>query len=317
MSEDKEKFEPSLDLEWTEWTAFQDVRPRRSKLPKGGGFIRIRPIDTDLIISLTLANSALINTFGEILQYRHMDFVHTRPPLMKTNPAACLWTLRYATGVEFEYSCAVSSYEGYTKKAAAKLRRGHLAALLWEQRVKNGRSPLCNFIEMEPDLVLAGMMQNISSPALRLEGDPADQNWMGLDWCEPFPVGEERFRYGDAGFMKVILDGEVTHISERQHLFGTLVSNASGCYEEGAMISVALRDPDVPRYQAAEMLSDLMGGYYAAKGCVPETQFRVLSGQHARVQTASGECDRVFQSRYCRFRDPPDPGDSPRGSVFL
>lgn len=288
MSEDEEEFEPSLDLEWTEWTAFQDVRPRRSKLPKGGGFIRVRPIDTDLIISLTLANSALINMFGEILQYRHMDFVHTRPPLMKTNPAACLWTMRNATGVEFEYSCAASSYEGYMKKAAAKVRKGHLAALLWEYRVKNGRSPLCNFIETEPDLVLAGMRKNISSPVLRLEGDPADQNWMGLDWCEPFPAGEERFRYGDAGFIKVIRDGEVTHISERQHLFGILVPHASAWYGEGAMISVALHDPDIPRYQAAEMLSDLLGGYYAAKGGVPETQLRGMSGQHARKPAASG-----------------------------
>jgi hypothetical protein len=37
------------------------------------------------------------------------------------------------------------------------------------------------------------------------------------------------------------------------------------------MISVALHDSDIPRYQAAEMLSDLLGGYYAAKGGVPET----------------------------------------------
>jgi hypothetical protein len=131
------------------------------------------------------------------------------------------------------------------------------------------------------------MRKNISSPVLRLEGEPADRDWMGLDWCEPFPVGEERFRYADAGFIKVILDGEVTHISERQHLFGTLVPHASACCGEGAMISVALHDPDMPRYQAAEMLSDLMGGYYAAKGVVPETQLRGMSGQHARVQAAS------------------------------
>ncbi|MDO9523476.1 MAG: hypothetical protein Q7J08_07180 [Methanocorpusculum sp.] len=287
MSEDEGVFRPSLDLEWTEWTAFQNARPRRSKLPKGGGFIRIRPIDTDLIISLTLANSALVNTFGVIIQYRQNEYVEAGPPLMKQNPAACLWTMRNAAGVEFEYSCSASSYEGYTKKAAAKLRRGHLAALLWEYRVKNGRSPLCNFIEMEPDLVLAGMRKNISSPVLRLEGEPADRDWMGLDWCEPFPVGEERFRYGDAGLIKVILDGEVTHISERQHLFGTLVPNALEWYGEGAMISVALRDPDMPRYQAAEMLSDLMGGYYAAKGVVPETQLRGMSGQHARKPAAS------------------------------
>ena len=282
MSEDKEVFRPSLDLEWTEWTAFQDVRPRRSKLPKGGGFIRIRPIDTDLIISLTLANSALINTFGEIIQYRQNDYSESGPPLMKNNPAACLWTMRNAAGVEFEYSCAASSYEGYTKRAAAKVRRGHLAALLWEYRVKYGRSPLCNFIEMEPDLVITGMRKNISSPALRLEGEPADQNWMGLDWCEPFPAGENRFRYGDAGFMKVIQDGEVTYLSERAHLSGTLVPHASACCEEGAMISVALHDVSLPRYQASEMLSDLAGGYYTATGGVPGTQFRGMSGQHAR-----------------------------------
>ena len=79
----------------------------------------------------------------------------------------------------------------------------------------------------------------------------------------------------------------MTHISERQHLFGTLVSNTIEWYGKGAMISVALRDPDMLRYQAAEMLSDLMGGYYAAKGVVPETQFRVLSGQNAREPAAS------------------------------
>ncbi len=200
MREDKEVFEPSLDLEWTEWTAFQNARLRRSKLPKGGGFIRIRPMDTDLIISLTLANSALVNTFGETIQYRQNEYAEVGPPLMKTNPAACLWIMRNAAGVEFEYSCAASSYEGYMKKAAAKMRRGHLAALLWEYRVKNGRSPLCNFIEMEPDLVLAGMRKNISSPALRLEGEPADRNWMGLDWCEPFPAGEKSVQVRGCGF---------------------------------------------------------------------------------------------------------------------
>ena len=83
-------------------------------------------------------------------------------------------------------------------------------------------------------------------------------------------------------------DGEVTHISERQHFFGILVPHASAWYGEGAMISVALHDSDIPRYQAAEMLSDLLGGYYAAKGGVPETQLRGMSGQHARKPAASG-----------------------------
>lgn len=279
----------SSELEWTEWTAFQNSRPRRSKLPKGGGFIRIRPIGTDLPISFTLANTALVNTFGEIIQYRQDKFALTCPPLMKRNPAACLWTLRNAAGVEFEYSCAASSYEGYTKKAAGKLRKGHLAALLWEYRVKYGRSPLCNFIEMEPDLVLMGMLKNISAPALPLKGEPADRNWMGLDWCEPFPVGEERFRFGEAGFIKLIQDSEVTHISQRRHLTGTLVPCIPEGYREGAMISVALRDPEMPDYQAAEMLSDLMGGYYAAKRGVPEIHFRTIPCQKIREQTFAEE----------------------------
>ena len=56
----------------------------------------------------------------------------------------------------------------------------------------------------------------------------------------------------------------MTHISERQHLFGTLVSNTIEWYGKGAMISVALRDPDMLRYQAAEM--HLMGGYLSCSG---------------------------------------------------
>lgn len=288
MSEAKEVFDLSAELEWTEWAAFQTARPRRSKLPKGGGFIRIRPIGTDLPISFTHANTALVNTFGEITQYRNNKYAQAGPPLTKRNPAACLWTLRNAAGVEFEYSCAASSYEGYTKKAAAKLRKVHLAALLYEYRVKHGRSPLCNFIEMEPELVLTGMLKRISSPALPFKGKPADRTWMGLDWCEPFPVGEARFGYREAGFIKVILDGEVTHISQSRHLAGTLVSYPPEMYGEGEMISVALRDPEMPAYQAAEMLSDLFGGYYAAKRDAPKALFRVMPYQPARERTVSG-----------------------------
>ena len=134
MSEAKGVFDLSAELEWTEWAAFQTARPPGSKLPKGGGFIRIRPIGTDLPISFTHANTALVNTFGEITQYRNNKYAQTGPPLTKRNPAACLWTLRNAAVVEFEYSCAASSYEGYTKKAAEKLRKVHLAALLYEYR---------------------------------------------------------------------------------------------------------------------------------------------------------------------------------------
>jgi hypothetical protein len=289
MSEAKEGVDLSAELEWTEWIAFEKALPRRSKLPKGGGFIRIRPVGTEIPISFTHANTALVNTFGEIVQYRHKKYAQTCPPLMKRNPAACLWTLHNAAGVEFEYSYAVSPYEGQTKKKAAKLRRAHLAALLREYRVKYGRSPLCNFIEMEPDLVLTGILKNISSPALLLEGEPADRDWMGLDWCEPFPLGEERFRFGEAGFIKLIQDGEVTHISQRRHLTGTLVPCIPEGYGEGDMISVALRDSEMPAYQAAEMLSDLMGGYYAEKRSVPETQFRTMSYQKIRQQTFAEE----------------------------
>ncbi len=112
---------------------------------------------------------------------------------------------------------------------------------------------------------------------------------MGLDWCEPFPVGEERFRFDEADFFKVILDGEVTHISQRRHLSGTLVPYTPEGYGEGAMISVALRDPKMPVYQAAEMLSDLMGRYYAEKRRVPETQFRTISYQKIQERTFAEE----------------------------
>ena len=59
-------------------------------------------------------------------------------------------------------------------------------------------------------------------------------------------------------------------------------------YSEGEMISVALRDPDMPAYQAAEMLSDLFSGYYAAKRDAPKAQFRVMPYQTAREWTVSG-----------------------------
>ncbi len=111
---------------------------------------------------------------------------------------------------------------------------------------------------------------------------------MGLDWCEPFPVGETRFGYREAGFIKVILDDEVTHISQSRHLAETLVPYPPEMYSEGEMISVALRDPDMPAYQAAEMLSDLFSGYYAAKRDAPKAQFRVMPYQTAREWTVSG-----------------------------
>jgi len=289
MSEQTSSPNHSEELEWTEWTVFQNTRSRRSILSKAGGFIRIRPVGADLPISFTLANSALINMLGEIIQYRHAKYANVRPPLMTRNPAACLWTLHNAAGMDFEYSCAVSSYKGYSKRDAAKLRRGHLAALLREYREKYGRSPLCNFIEMEPNLVLMGMQKNISSPALPLEGEPSDRDWMGLDWCKPFPVGEERFNRGEAGFIKVFLDGEVTHISQRRYLSGTLAPCSPEWYGGGGMISVALRDPGMPEYQAAEILSDLVGGYYAVKGVVPETQFRLMSWRRTDEKAFSRE----------------------------
>lgn len=287
MSELTGSADPCDELEWTIWTEFQEIRPSRSELPKGEGFIRIRPIDTDQIIYLNLANSAMVNSFGEIIKYRQKEYDKSGPPLLKSNPAACLWTLHNVTGMEFEYSCAVSSYKGYAKKAARKVRKGHLAALLRDYRAKTGHSPLCNFIEMEPDLALTGMLRNISSPALPLKGEPADQDWMGLDWSELYPVGEKRFAYGKAGWFKVIRDGEVTYISGGQHLRGNLVPYDPECFGEGAMISVALHDESLPKYQVREILSDLFGGMYASTGRVPGEQFRFLSSPRTRERALS------------------------------
>ncbi|HJJ42886.1 MAG TPA: hypothetical protein O0X66_00695 [Methanocorpusculum sp.] len=269
------------DLAWSEWIPFKPGHPRRSDLPKGSGFILIRPVGTELPVSFTLANSGLVNTFGMIVQYREKRYEESGPPIVKDNPAACLWRLRLSTGVEFEYSYAMTSYDGYSKRAAGHVRSCHLAEILREYRVRNGHSPLCNFIEMEPDLVLTGMMRNISSPGLRLKGDPVDLDWMGLDWCEPFLIGERRFTHRDAGWMKVIYEGEVTYIGKQQHLHGVIVPRSPEVYGEGAMISVALHDASMPKYQVAEVWSDLLGGFFATEGRVPRMQFGALGEREA------------------------------------
>src|SRR5579883_375585 len=273
-------------LQWTDWIPFD--APDLKALPTGPGVYRVRGIGGSEMFYIGQTGQNLRTRIADLIFHTMSD--PSQMPFSDAHPAApLLWSWRDATGVSFEYSAAPLTF-------SAEDCAAFVCYLLWQYRLEQGSSPLCNYDRPHPQYVksensstglrgfrLAGTFNNVRNTSfapLRLMAQPHQNTWMALEWSDLYALHMVQITHiaPSPGVYKILDDdtGQLLCVGSSTQLRTTFQNQSRRnwrCPHPVFAFSV-LRDT-TPR-QMAEIESDLIGGYYAQTKAAPAFQF----GQH-------------------------------------
>ncbi|HZO74369.1 MAG TPA: SAV_2336 N-terminal domain-related protein [Ktedonobacteraceae bacterium] len=274
-------------LEWTDWIPF-DASDLKA-LPTGPGVYRIRGVGGSEIFYIGQTGQNLRICIGDLIFHTMSD--PSQMPFSDPHPAApLLWSWRDATGVNFEYSVAPLTFSAEECAALA-------CYLLWQYRLEQGSSPLCNYDRPHPQYIrsessstglrglrLAGTLnnaRNASFAPLHLIAQPHQNTWMGLQWSnlyafhilmtqiEHIAPSPGVYKILDADTLQLLCVGSSTQLK-------TALQNQSRRNWQYPLpvFAFSLLPDETHPYQMAEIENDLIGGYYAQTKTAPAFQFK-------------------------------------------
>ena len=208
-------------------------------------------------------------------------------PFNDPHTAACrLWSFRDADGCEFECSSAAIELP--------KAKRLALECfLLWQYRLQQGESTLCNFGRLHPEyqssanrstgkrgfrLPSGTINTNVgkSIEPLRYQGCPNDSDWMGLNWSclRPLVISETASLPQGTGVYKLIGDeNEVLYIGESSNLRSRLRTHCDNPDHRDAVFAYCALDHAALGCQRLEVENDLIAAYFSETKQPPRLQF--------------------------------------------
>jgi len=273
-----------LNHNWTSWTQLTPQNDRLSEAPSSAGLYRVRHRDKDGLEYIG-ETGRVQGRIRALARESHRDEMPYRDP---HTAAPCLWAVRDATGPELEVSVATPD-----SAEDAQYRKALEAALIAVYRRETGDSPTANFgriIEgykqssysrdevrggpLGPDESEPNTEPGVGPLPWEIIQDVTSPNWMGLDWSEPFQLGE---RLGvsppDTGLYRIWRDGSpLTYIGESSDLPGRLYSHEKE-YGSDALVSFAARPDLDAQHKRLEIETELIGAHYLAHDQPPAVQF--------------------------------------------
>lgn len=207
--------------------------------------------------------------------------------------APCLWAWSDEENWEYEFSAASSTLD-------KREIQGLEAMLFWKYRTEAKKSAICNHGKFHENYQrpkdrkwgpenqgktargarLPEGQKNPKGgpcwPVLRLDGNPIDSNWMGLDWTEAMHlVGGTNIENHPAVY-KIWQDDEegLEYIGQTTVSKSRLVTHSKKSWiTSNSLFSVCFLPEDIRDYQLHEIEDDLLGAYYSETNSIPTYQF--------------------------------------------
>jgi predicted GIY-YIG superfamily endonuclease len=277
-----------LDLNWSEWKPLD--ADSFSEVPKEAGLYRIRHRTEERDHLEYIGESG--DTRRRIQSLARGVYAEEMPYRDPHTAAPCLWAVRDDVGSALQVSYTTPS------KAEDELhRKGIEAALIALHRRETNRSPTANF-----GRIIGGYRQSsysyndpsykggllpsgehepnaasgVEPPDWHNWREPLAQDWMNLDWSEPYRLAERLdANPPDTGVYRIWYEGQestLAYIGESSNITSRLYNHEQTFGENALFAYAQQRDLDAS-YKRQEIETDCIGAYYLAVGEAPLAQF--------------------------------------------
>ena len=281
------------NLSWTPWIPFASNGEGFKILPRQHGIYRVKPINEDYLMYIGQTGRTLRQRLSELGVYQNSKEMPYNDP---HTAAPSLWAWRDATGMDFVCSAsAIPSSGRDDPRLERRKREGIECYLLWQYRLENGKSTLCNFGRFHPHYVKSSSRKTgkrggrlpegeinpaggPSYPPLQPKGKPQDNDWMNLDWSDMFSLNIHLHSNvpDSAGLYKIIdYDEEsLIYIGQSMSLKKRLQQHARKKWDD-RIVSFSYYMPNqyLLPHQLKEIENDLIGDYFSRFKTVPKYQF--------------------------------------------
>jgi hypothetical protein len=271
-------------LNWTPWVSFSGSRSEWKLLPSETGVYRVRPLGTSIIAYIGETGRNLKSRLSSLRRGTMADLMPYNDP---HTAAPNLWAWRQEEHWDYECSAAI-----FTKSKAE--RKALECFLLWKYRLEKGESTLCNhgrfhknyvkssnrsrnkrgFRLSEPEL---NPSRGPSHPPLELQGQPLDENWMGIRWSKTIPLSlNASSQVPDASAVYKISatwNNALMYIGETQRLHTRFIQHCRKFKDYRLLFSFSKQPASIADYQLHEIENDLIAAYYYQTSLVPNNQF--------------------------------------------
>lgn len=271
-------------LSWTPWISFTAAKSKWKLIPNETGVYRVKPSGTSIIAYIGETGRELRDRLSSLRRGVMADLMPYNDP---HTAAPNLWAWRQEQHWDYECSTAVFEKSKSERKALE-------CFLLWKYRLERGESTLCNygrfhknykkssnrsrkrrgFRLVEPHV---NSSRGSSYPPLRLQGEPSDNNWMGINWSETVSLSLKasgqvpntpslyKISRPERRELKYIGESMRLRIRFRQHCrtFG----------DSELLFSFSKQSASIRDFQLRELETDLIGAYYYQTSQAPINQF--------------------------------------------
>ena len=270
-------------LDWTDWISFDSPTSSFKQIETGPGLYRVRPINHDFLTYIG-------QTHRNLRERTRALAVNTIKGIMPWNGphrgAPCLWAWSDAENWKYEISAVSSDLDN-------REIQGLEAMLFWKYRTEARKSATCNHGKFHPDYfrpkkretgIRGGKMPGGEInpkggpcwPVLRIEGNPIDTNWMGLEWNEArHLLGGTNIQNRPAVY-KIWQEGDdsLHYIGQTTVSKSRLVTHSRKSWiTSNTLFSVCFLPEDIRDYQLHEIEDDLLGAYFFETKSIPTHNF--------------------------------------------
>jgi len=286
MNESDYEADNWLGCEWSDWTSLSPDNDRLSNVPTSAGLYRVRHRRKDGLEYIG-ETGRLRGRVRALTRESHREEMPFRDP---HTAAPCLWAVRDNAGDGLEISVTTPD-----RAENSQHRKGLEAALIALYRREAGESPTANFGRIIPgyrqssyrsDSIRGGPLEpgeseSNTEPGVRSlpwenTADMTTQNWMELNWSEPFRL-RDRLDVSppDTGLYRLWREGEappLAYIGESSNLPSRLY-NHENAFGGDAFASYAARPDLDAQHKRLEIETELIGAHYIAHDQPPTEQF--------------------------------------------
>jgi len=274
-----------LDLEWSAWISFNANNLEWRRLPKAPGLYRVRAKNNDSLVYVGETGRTLRERLSALRKGALSDLMPFNDP---HTAAPNLWAWKQEEN--WTYECSATPFHGsHTQRKALE------CLLLWKYRLEKGESTLCNHGRFHRNYTKStdrsknkrgNRLQDPafnpswgpSYPALKLQGQPLDKDWMGLNWSQPIPLetNQSPLLKNTPAIYKIIdqKTKEVTYIGQTKNLHSRFLSHCRSFCDCDFLISYCEQPTSIKDYQLHELENDLIAAYYQQTTKPPICQFR-------------------------------------------